>query len=60
MSAGVIGVCVGMAIGGLAGLSFGIRIGVDSIKRSLVRRLRRFHDDDELSVQLIKELIEEA
>ena len=45
---------------GAAGFFLGIGVGVDSIKRSLVRRLRRFHDDDELSVQLIKELIEEA
>ena len=45
---------------GAAGFYLGIGIGVDSIKRSLNRRLKRFHDDDELSVQLIKELIEEA
>lgn len=45
---------------GAAGFFLGIRVGVDSIKRSLNRRLKRFHDDDELSVQLIKELIEEA
>jgi len=45
---------------GAAGFFLGIGVGVDSIKRSLVRRLRGFRDDDELSVQLIKELIEEA
>ena len=45
---------------GAAGFFLGIGVGVDSIKRSLNRRLKRFHDDDELSVQLIKELIEEA
>ena len=45
---------------GAAGFFLGISVGVDSIKRSLNRRLKRFHDDDELSVQLIKELIEEA
>ena len=45
---------------GAAGFFLGIGVGVDSIKRSLTRRLKRFHDDDELSVQLIKELIEEA
>lgn len=43
-----------------AGFFLGIGVGVDSIKRSLNRRLKRFHDGDELSVQLIKELIEEA
>lgn len=55
-----IGIVLIMALCFAAGVSVGISIGVDSIKRSLVRRLRRFHDDDELSVQLIKELIEEA
>ena len=45
---------------GAAGFFLGVGVGVDSIKRSLVIRLRRFHSDDELSVQLIKELIEEA
>lgn len=45
---------------GAAGFFLGIGVGVDSIKRSLNRRLQRFHSDDELSVQLIKELIEEA
>ena len=45
---------------GAAGPFLGIGVGVDSIKRSLNRRLQRFHSDDELSVQLIKELIEEA
>lgn len=45
---------------GAAGFFLGIGVGVDSIKRSLNRRLPRFHSDDELSVQLIKELIEEA
>lgn len=45
---------------GAAGFFLGVGVGVDSIKRSLIRRLKRFHDDDELSVQLIKELIEEA
>lgn len=57
---GIIGVTVGGVIFGAAGFYFGIGVGVDSVKRSLVRRLKRFHDDDELSVQLIKELIEEA
>ena len=56
----IIGVTVGGVIFGAAGFCLGISIGVDSIKRSLNRRLERFHDDDELSVQLIKELIEEA
>lgn len=60
MSAGVIGVIIGGVIFGAAGFYLGIGIGVDSVKRSLIRRLRRFHDDDELSVHLIKELIEEA
>lgn len=45
---------------GAAGFFLGTGVGVDSIKRSLNRWLKRFHDDDELSVQLIKELIEEA
>ena len=45
---------------GAAGFFLGIGVGVDSIKRSLNRRLQRFHSDDELSVQIIKELIEEA
>ena len=45
---------------GAAGFFLGIGVGVDSIKRSLNLRLQRFHEDDELSVRLIKELIEEA
>lgn len=45
---------------GAAGFFLGIGVGVDFIKRSLNRRLQRFHSDDELSVQLIKEFIEEA
>lgn len=56
-------VCIVIVTGatfGAAGFFLGIGVGVDSIKRSLNRRLKRFHDDDELSVQLIKELIEEA
>lgn len=44
---------------GAAGFFLGVGVGVDSIKRSLIRRLHRFHDD-ELSVQLIRGLIEEA
>lgn len=53
-------VIVAGATFGVAGFFLGIGVGVDSIKRSLNRRLQRFHSDDELSVQLIKELIEEA
>lgn len=45
---------------GAAGFFLGIGVGVDSVKRSLVRRLRGFRDDDELPVQLIRGLIEEA
>ncbi|MBQ1789057.1 MAG: hypothetical protein II008_02670 [Oscillospiraceae bacterium] len=55
-----IGIVLIMALFFAAGVSVGISLGVDSIKRSLNRRLQRFHDDDELSVRLIKELIEEA
>lgn len=44
----------------LGGFAVGAGAGAMSVKESLVRRLKRFHDDDELSVQLIKELIEEA
>lgn len=56
-----IGIVLIMALFFAAGVSVGVSLGVDSIKRSLNRRLKRFHDDDdELSVQLIKELIEEA
>ena len=57
---GIIGVTVGGVIFGAAGFFFGIGVGVDSIKRSLNRRLQRFHSDDELSVQLIRGLIEEV
>lgn len=53
-------VIVAGATFGAAGFFLGIGVGVDSIKRSLTRRLVRFYDDDELSVRLIKELIEEA
>ena len=44
----------------VSGFAIGAGAGAMSVKESLTRRLRRFHDDDELSVQLIKELIEEA
>ena len=56
-------VCIVIVTGatfGAAGFFLGIGVGVDSIKRSLNRRLKRFHDDDELSVQLIRGLIEEV
>ena len=44
----------------LGGFAVGAGAGAMSVKESLTRRLQRFHDDDELSVQLVKELIEEA
>lgn len=45
---------------GLGGFAVGAGAGAMAVKENLTRRLRRFHSDDELSVQLIKELIEEA
>lgn len=44
----------------VSGFAVGAGAGAMSVKENLTRRLRRFHSDDELSVQLIKELIEEA
>ena len=44
----------------LGGFAVGAGAGAMSVKENLTRRLRRFHSDDKLSVQLIEELIEEA
>lgn len=44
----------------LGGFAVGAGAGATSVKENLTRRLKRFHSDDELSVQLIKEFIEEA
>ena len=44
----------------LGGFAVGAGAGAMAVKENLTRRLRRVHDDDELSGQLIKELIEEA
>lgn len=44
----------------LGGFAVGAGAGAMAVKEGLTRRLQRFHSDDELSVQLIKELIEEA
>ena len=53
-------VIVTAVIFGLGGFAVGAGAGAMAVKENLTRRLRRFHSDDELSVQLIKELIEEA
>lgn len=57
MSAGVIGVILGLALGGAAGYVSGVNVGVEAFKRILIRELDKLDDDDALSVAVIKEII---
>lgn len=57
MSAGVIGVILGLAIGGAAGFAIGARCGMDAMRRILVKTFGTLDDEDTLTVRLIKEVI---
>ena len=57
MSAGVIGVILGIVLGGAAGYVLGVNVGVEAFKRILIRELDKLDDEDALSVAMIKEII---
>lgn len=57
MSAGVIGVILGLMLGGAAGYALGVNIGIEAFKRILIRELDKLDDEDALSVAVIKEII---
>lgn len=57
MSAGVIGVIMGLAIGGAAGFAIGARCGMGAMQRILVKAFGTLDDEDTLTVKLIKEVI---
>ena len=57
MSAGVIGVILGLVLGGAAGYVLGVNVGVEAFKQILIRELDKLDDDDALSVAMIKEIV---
>ena len=57
MSAGVIGVILGLVLGGAAWYALGVNVGVEAFKRILIRELDKLDDDDALSVAVIREII---
>ena len=57
MSAGAIGVILGLALGGATGYALGVNVGVEALKRILIRELDKLDDDDALSVAVIKEIV---
>ncbi len=57
MSAGVIGVILGIVLGGAAGYVLGVNVGVEAFKRILIRELDKLDDEDALSVAVIKEIV---
>ena len=57
MSAGVIGVTLGIVLGGAAGYVLGVNVGVEAFKRILIQELDKLDDEDALSVAVIKEII---
>ena len=57
MSAGVIGVILGIVLGGAAGYVLGVNVGIEAFKRILIRELDTLDDDDALSVAVIKEIV---
>lgn len=58
MSAGVIGVILGLALGGAAGYVLGVNVGMEMFKRILIDAFdKHLDDDDTLSVAVIKEII---
>ena len=58
MSAGVIGVILGLALGGAAGYVLGVNVGVEAFKRIMIEAFdKHLDDDDTLSAALIKKII---
>ena len=57
MSAGVIGVILGLVLGGATGYVLGVNVGVEAFKQILIRELDKLDDDDALSVAVIKEIV---
>lgn len=57
MSAGVIGVILGLVLGGAAGYVLGVNVGVEAFKRILIRELDKLDDEDTLSVAEVKAII---
>ena len=57
MSAGVIGVILGFALGGAAGYVLGVNVGIEAFKRILIQELSKLDAEDALSVAVIKEII---
>ena len=57
MSAGVIGVILGLVLGIAAGYVLGVNVGIEAFKRILIRELDTLDDGDALSVAVIKEII---
>ncbi len=57
MSAGVIGVILGLVLGGAAGYVLGVNVVIEAFKRILIRELDTLDDEDALSVAAIKEII---
>ena len=57
MSAGVIGVTLGIVLGGAAVYALGVNVGMEMFKRILIRELDKLDDEDTLSVAVIKEIV---
>lgn len=58
MSAGVIGVILGLVLGGAAGYVLGVNVGVEAFKRILIDAFdKHLDDEDTLSVAEIKEIV---
>jgi hypothetical protein len=58
MSAGVIGVILGLVLGGAAGYVLGVNVGVEAFKQILIEAFNKHLDDDDtLSFAAIKEII---
>ena len=57
MSAGVIGVTLGIVLGGAAVYALGVIVGMEMFKRILIRELDKLDDEDTLSVAVIKEIV---
>ena len=57
MSAGVIGVILGIVLGGAAGYVLGVNVRIEVFKRILIRELDKLDDEDALSVAVIKEIV---
>ena len=57
MSAGTIGVILGLVLGGATGYVLGVNVGIELSKRILIQELDTLDDEDALSAAVIKEII---